>query len=477
MQPATFFTLADLASARDSALLFAACVLVPLAGILLFRGRRRIFRGLRGPALRDAAAIAAFLAIFALVFRAYAPNPLDTDFRNARVISGDLAGEEGLFLGTGLAVNWRYDQPEGTGLLLAPLFSFFSARAGSGIFVGISAALAFGLFVCAAMRLFGGGPARLLLAGALGFLSVSNLLFPGISGLWPHLTALLMTSAFLLFGLSAGGSGVLAGVAAAALVATRHEYAVFLAPAFASLLFLGKKGGASAAKGFLSGFSPLVAVLALFHQLAFGSIVFHESQRPTPTDPMYFQCLGPACFPFNGLLNFQGGTIVRTPGYPYPTFIGLPLVLASALGLLLLAAAVTGSLLGPRPLAPALAAGVLALLLLFAPMENWGFDKTGLAAGLLPALFLLAFLGISAAERSPAGSAAVFSAALVLMLLLSWAISRLPDFPEDVRWRVRVPTGELPSSPLERSIGAMPPLLPRVFLAQEGNGGGALGTQ
>lgn len=141
--------------------------------------------------------------------------------------------------------------------------------------------------------------------------------------------------------LMSGRSWIGAGVLFALAVTMRHVLILSLP---AVLLLVGSHSDRrSALKGFVGAFVVVTLPENLHHLLApeIGSLLRFESNPQYPEFPYRF-----AGFELSwaGMLNWPAhDQIVRTPGYPFPTFVRWPLYVADRLGLLAFAAAAVGA--------------------------------------------------------------------------------------------------------------------------------------
>ncbi len=272
------------------------------------------------------------------------------------------------------------------------------------------------MLLCA-RRFLARSPASVAVSLAVFPLALSNLMYNGADRHVLMYVLLPLYVALLIFFLLSRAPS-LAGLAGSAMVGVRHETVLIFLPAV--LIGLKPKAAARA----IASFALVSFLWAAIHSVLLGSPFVHETTVISPSldDPMYLQCLGPLCFRFNSLLNFQGG-IVRTPGYPYPVFILLPLLMIKAFGAPLLALALLGAILAGKDRRPALSLSVGPLLFfaLLLPMENWGSSKTWLLSALVLPLILLSVIGTEALLSSPKKGRAIAAAAgLALLILLAF---------------------------------------------------------
>ncbi len=415
------------------------------------------------PAGTDAPSLALLLAV-AAVYLLASVDPASTSAlyeRTAGIFASGAAFPGGAkVLGAApsdYGMSTLGDQPEGAPVAAALLLSFLGRAAATALFLLLPAVLGFVLVREALLR---AGSPKLAAPLLAAILFVNPLVLK--SGFVTHfaLPFLLFLSSFLVFLMSSedfSGRSLLAGGILAALLSSRHELLV-CAPAVLLALGLWRTPWSRPAL-FLAGFLVLIFPSLYFHWTVLGSPLAHETQVVAPAEGFYLQCLGPACFRFNGLLNFQGGTIVRTPGYPYPVFLYLPLLFLSSFGLLASALALLGASAAPRAAAPWILWLAFSFLL-FAPMENWDDNKLSAFLSSAAPFLLLCAAGLRELKGRPAALLAII-AALALLQLLAGAL----EFPLDARWSLRmagVPGDPDAGAHVLRAALLAPRLLPRL---------------
>lgn len=170
-------------------------------------------------------------------------------------------------------------------------------------------------------------------------------------------------------------------------------------------------------------------------------------------------------FMFMGLLNWPfHDRIVRTPGFPSPVALFIPLLILRSLGTVLSALALIGLAdlcRRDREQAVLLVLWILPTFLLLAANENWSVNKNRYVQPLMPAVLLLAAHGINCARRGERYFAflVVVMVASALMLFANLALLWRP--PMDSRYL------EISNEPWlkflveerERGMSAMVPLL------------------
>ncbi len=408
------------------------------------------------------AALFALFAATAVAFLFSSPGVRGDQILQARALAGDRIFVEisgNASGGPGIAISARAfprsafaafssrplisaGQPEGLSVILATFYALFGAKRVL-ILSALPAALIAAIVFLAASRT--GIPDAA--SGALAVFSVFNplLLDVAYNETGFVLAGFLLAAAVFLAVFreerkKAGGGkprkegwvSPLAGAFLGALVGVRHELAIVVP--FVALASRGKNKAQ-----LLAAFMVFALPWTAWHSAVLGNPLASEVQSYAPPDPFYRHCLGPLCFRFNGLLNFQEEGIVRTPGYGYPVFVLLPLALLASFGVLLAALS---------------AAGAAVFVLFLLPMENWEAHKTGLLYPLVPAVAIVCAAGIGALAEGRRAAIFAFLAACAISYLLVLGVLALPRFPEDPRWHERFPRAQSARiSGMEKNLG------------------------
>lgn len=345
------------------------------------------------------------------------------------------------------------DQRLGSGILHAPAFLLLGLG-GFRIAYALTLALVWCLGFLLGEALFKNAIVAMLsgLVGALLPVTLSvNLLNPNLIGL-----ALALLVWYLAVACQPRNSlgllveGLLFGV----FLGVRYEGILFT-PALALLLWARERSLRSCIF-WCAG--VLVAVLPILHwnQFAFGHPFAHPTQyeglegfRPTFRHRLLFWE-----FDFNGLLNFPlHAELVRTPHFPLPTFLTLPITLERCLGIVLSATACLGLVAQwrhhRRLFWPCLL-WFFPFWALLSVMENWEELKTTFVLLVYPPVILWiacaaeVFLGKGIRKESWGVALALVIAALYGGTLLAGQLR----VKADPRWYVRFPHARLGSSGL-----------------------------
>lgn len=236
----------------------------------------------------------------------------------------------------------------------------------------------------------------------------------------------------------------IAGLVYGALGGVRNEMIV-VAPALA-VFIATRKGGAKALAGFGAGALLGVAPYLAWNHAAFGKALIHASQFSDfegwrPVFPHAF--LG-FSFEINGLFNWPfHDALVRTPHYPFPTYLTLPLTFALCFGVAPLALSFVGAWamgLADRRKAALLVGWIALWLALFVFQENWEEPKNTFGAMAVGPIALLVVAGAMRLITRPRTLRpwAAWAAAVVVVKLLILGASYI-HVPADERWYVRFP--------------------------------------
>lgn len=232
-------------------------------------------------------------------------------------------------------------------------------------------------------------------------------------------------------------------------------------------------GGLRGAALFALGALLTILPITYWKEFAFGSPLAHPSQFAhfqgfRPTFEHTFLGLK---FLFNGLLNFPFHSHwVRTPHFPFPVFLMIPLVLISSIGLI----GVGLGFLGVKPLmrehrrtALMAMAWFVVTCLFWAFQENWEELKMSFLFLGLPPLFLFVAFGIgrlTAIGAVRSNFLTLLSVSIVLVILTKFAF--FLEFPQDQRWYERFPKAAANVSQLS-GLPEHKRLAPEFFLTRE----------
>lgn len=330
------------------------------------------------------------------------------------------------------------DQRLGAGVTFAPVYLVFGL-AGFRVLYALFGSFAFYFSFAVGRRLL----RRPWSAIVLGLIVALN----------PFLLAMNRLNAnFIAVGIMAGLLALLVrekpcwwviGLVYGALGGIRNE-AIMIAPALCVLLGVGRerwKAWLSFTGGALLGIAPYLA----WNRFAFGKMLIHSSQFSDFDGwrPVFLHRFFGWQFEFNGLLNWPfHEQLIRTPHYPFPTYLTLPLTLILCFGVLLTALACLGWLAvrRERKWFVFLTLWIVLSLGLFLFQENWEEPKTTFGALIIVPLGLLMALGIEWLADRPRSWRRWASLLGVVLLLEAgvWAAARV-HVPVDERWYVRFP--------------------------------------
>jgi hypothetical protein len=370
------------------------------------------------------------------------------------------------------------DQRLGPAIAAAPLYRFFNLF-GFRLFHALMPALTALLFFCFVQRLT---PKRWLafFAGALVVLNPFVLSFQRLNA---NYQALMLAAAVILVLETDPFKPFVAGLIYGTMGGIRNE-AIIYGPIVLVWVWLrginagkrtaGRDGPLAATLFFAAGACVAILPILYWKTYAFGSPLAHPSQyahfegfRPTfPHDLLGLP------FEFNGLLNYPFfDHWVRTPHFPFPVFLMVPLLLLSSFGLLMTALGILGVspfVRAHRRVALCMAAWLLTTYLFWAFQENWEELKMSFLFLGLPAPVLFIAIGL---ERFT--SVAGLKKGLVpLLLILACATFLLKfafylEFPADARWYERFPKAAENDSGLDGLPDELR-LEPEFYLTREG---------
>ena len=338
------------------------------------------------------------------------------------------------------------DQRIGAGITFAVPYLVFGA-AGFRIFYALFGALAFLLSFAAGRRLFGGQT----LPAVLGLVVAVNPFMLSMNRLNANFISVTIMAGILALLLQERPRWLLIGLIYGALGGIRNE-AIMLVPAGLFLLLSspeGRRGLVLFAAGALAGIAPYLA----WNKFAFGEALIHASQFSDFEGwrPMFKHSLLGWEFEFNGLFNWPfHDHLVRTPHYPFPTYLTLPLTLLVCFGVLLAACAVIGlwaQWRRDRRWCVFLVLWIACCLGLFLFQENWEEPKTTFGALNIPPLGVFMVRGIQWIAQRPRCWKR-WAALAVTVLALEGAIlgARSVEVPVDERWHVRFPKAKKEAS-------------------------------
>lgn len=184
----------------------------------------------------------------------------------------------------------------------------------------------------------------------------------------------------------------------------------------------------------------LNAPFLAWNRYAFGSMFTHAAMYAgyggwRPQFDHRLPLLGTS-FKFNGMLNWPFyDEVVRTPHFPLPVFLLLPLTVIRSFGLVLSALGLAGIAFlwrGDRAATVLLLLWVLPYFVFFLPQENWSELKMTFLLPIYPALVLLVLAGVH-------GSRPLHIAVALLLLIVLVRVAATSEYPPDPRWPERFP--------------------------------------
>ncbi len=385
------------------------------------------------------------------------------------------------------------DQRLGSAVIFSLPFLFFGIF-GFRLFNAVIIALAFLIFYFVARRIF----KREWLCILVPIILIFNPFTLSINRLNPNLIALFITSVLFFFLLYDEKNYPVLGILYGILGSVRYE-AIIFAPAI--LLFFYKMDRKRVVRNtMIFAVSAFVAILPflLWNKFAFGGFLIHPTQSPLLSGfrPVFPHSLFGLKFNFNGLLNYPlYGKVVRTPHFPFPTFLMLPLVVIKSFGLVLFSLMIYGipSLIRKnRNLSIFLLCWLAILLVFLMPQENWDEFKMTYIILMFPSISIFIVSGIeSAVCKASVRKTIIVVLIIASLFFLIRAIHGL-NFQADERWYERFPhanerhltylndsqrmsweffhAGESADEILlQKNRITSPSLLPRFYLFRQGN--------
>jgi len=371
------------------------------------------------------------------------------------------------------------DQRIGAAVLAAPFAKLFKLFGFRLLFALVPALTALAFF-CLVQRLTGRRWLAFLAAGAL----VLNPFVLSYQRMNANYTALLIVAALFLVLETNPLRPFVAGLLFGVMGGLRNMAIIYAPILLLWILFRGmeqtrgkplarKLAGLRGVLLFVGGAFVAILPFMYWKEFAFGSPLAHPSQYP------HFQGFRPTFshsflgmdFDFNGLLNYPfADSWLRTPHFPFPTFLMIPAVFLSGFGLLLSSFAFLGgsSLFRTnRKMAWYLLAWLAVSCLFWAFQENWEELKMSFLFLALPPFVVFMAFGlerltiIGGLRRS---AAAVLAISLIMVVLLKFSFYL--EFPLDERWYQRFPK----AATNESGLSGLPEhgrLDPEFFLTRE----------
>ena len=332
------------------------------------------------------------------------------------------------------------DQRIGAGITMALPYMVFGGG-GFRLAYAVLGMLAFLLGVVAGRRIWS-GPG---LPWALGLIVALNPFMLAMDRLNANFISVPILMGMVALMLDKKPRWLLIGMVYGALGGIRNEVIV-LAPAGLVLLLLLSKESRRGIPLFIAGAAIFIAPYLAWNKFAFGQALIHASQFSEFDGfrPMFHHSLFGWEFQLNGLFNWPfHDHLTRTPHYPFPTYLTLPLSLIRSFGVLLSVLVIPGLVVqwrASRPWFVFITLWLLFILGLFLFQENWEEPKNTFGALAIPPLALLMVRGMQWLAEKPRcwrrwAEYAVMVAALTGLV----NAAALVQVPVDERWYVRFP--------------------------------------
>jgi len=401
-------------------------------------------------------------SVFLVNYRGPAETPSD-----ARMfVSASLLADQGIqgilsHDSPGPGISATGEQCIGGAIVLAVPLQLFGPAGAHLLYAIIPAVLSLLIYGMTA-RVFG----RRWLAFCAQLLAGANPFMLSYQGLHPAFIATALVAAIMYLLMDPVRHYFLLGMFYGALVAVENAALIF-APVILLMLATDRQQillSRIVDGGFvLLGFVLALAPALYWKEVAFGSVIVHPREALLGGAALFPHSLLGWEFDSTALFNFPlQGSVVRTPHFPFPNFLGLPMALARGLGLVLAAIFFLG--IAPlhredRRLTRFLLSWVVISYLWWGFQEDWDEGRMASAMLLLPAAVLLMAAGIMRFARFATFRRNFVTLAVVTGLLLAMVKGTLfMEFPVDPRWIVRHPAAAqnqsgLDGLPAERRLG------------------------
>ncbi len=329
------------------------------------------------------------------------------------------------------------DQCIGAAVILAVPLRLFGPAGAHLLYAVIPALLSLLMYGMTA-RVFG----RRWLAFCAQLLATINPFMLSYQNLHPAFIAVTLVAAIMYLLVDPARHFLLLGMLFGALVSVENEALVFV-PVIFLMLATDKKAvipvrltdGVFALVGFILALAPAL----YWKELAFGSILVHPRQVIPGGGTHFTHSIFGWQFSSAALFNFPlQANVVRTPHFPFPTFLGMPMALARGFGLFFAATFFLGA--GPlhredRRLARFFVALVMVTFLWWGFQENWDERRMAIAMLIVPAAVLLMSAGLLRFARISTLRANLIGLGLVTgVLLVMIKGTFFMEFPADPRW-------------------------------------------
>jgi len=302
-------------------------------------------------------------------------------------------------------------------------------------------------------RVFG----RRWLAFCAQLLATINPFMLSYQALHPAFIATTLVAAIMYLLMEPARHYMLLGMLYGALVAVENAAVIFapvillmLATDHRAVLLTRITDGGFVLLGFILALAPAL----YWKELAFGSILVHPREALPGSAALFHHSLPGWKFDSAALFNFPlRDNVVRTPHFPFPNFLGMPMALARGFGMILAATfflGVTPLHREDRRLTRFLLSWVILSFLWWGFQEDWDERRMAAAMIIVPATVLLMAAGILRFARFSTFRGNVITLAMVTgVLLVSIKGTLFMEFPEDPRWKVRHPEAVLNTSGLD----------------------------
>ncbi len=355
-----------------------------------------------------------------------------------------------LAFGPGASVTG--DQCVGGAAILAVPLRLFGPAGGHLLYAFFPALLSLLMYGMTA-RVFG----RRWLAFCTQLLAGINPFMLSYQSLHPAFLATTLVAAIMYLLMDPARHYMLLGMLYGALVAVENA-AVIFAPVLILMMATDRREvlltRLAEAGLVLLGFVLAVAPALYWKELAFGSILVHPREALPGSAALFHHSLPGWEFDSVALFNYPlRENVVRTPHFPFPNFLGMPMAMARGFGLILVATfflGVTPLHREDRRLTRFLLSWVILSFLWWGFQEDWDEQRMAGAMIIIPATVLVMAAGILRFARFATLRSNVVTLALVTGVLLASIKGTLfMEFPEDPRWKVHHPEAVLNVSGLD----------------------------
>jgi len=332
------------------------------------------------------------------------------------------------------------DQRLGSAILFAPWFLFFNMLGFRILFTLSGVATAFFTFMT--LRLFSKRFSICIFSAAAITL---NYYILSINKLNPNMMGLLIVSILLYLIMSDKKSWLLIGLLYGVLGGARNV-GIFFFPAIIYILLASSERKLKDLSLFVTGAIITILPILCWNHFAFGNPLMHPSQsielegfRPTFEHNFFFWK-----FNFNGMLNYPlYNRLIRTPYFPYPTFLMFPLILLKSFGIvisLLIFSGIAYLYKTRKNKCLFLLLWFLPIYMFFSVQENWSELKMTFLLLFLSPLVIFATYGLEwIMDRRYAAKDILRISSYALLLIFAIKLIFYAEFDADPRWYLRFP--------------------------------------